>query len=78
MVRFFLDENVPVRLARMLQDRDQEVLTVRGSLMRDTSDDALLVYAVEHDYIFVTRNKDDFVLLHGAWVRWSSRWGVSE
>jgi predicted nuclease of predicted toxin-antitoxin system len=78
MVRFFLDENVPVRLARMLQDRDQEVLTVRGSLMRDTSDDALLVYAVEHDYIFVTRNKDDFVLLHGAWVRWSSRWGISE
>jgi hypothetical protein len=78
MARFFLDENVPVRLARMLQDRDQEVLTVRGSLMRGNSDDALLVYAVEHDYIFVTRNKDDFVLLHGAWVRWSWRWGVSE
>jgi predicted nuclease of predicted toxin-antitoxin system len=57
MARFFLDENVPVRLARMLQDRDQEVLTVRGSLMHGNSDDALLVYAVEHDYIFVTRNK---------------------
>lgn len=77
MASFLLDENVPVRLVRMLQDRDQNAQSVRGLALLNSTDDALLLYAVEHNHIFVTRNKDDFVLLHSAWVRWSHRWGIS-
>ncbi|MDQ6603892.1 MAG: DUF5615 family PIN-like protein [Chloroflexota bacterium] len=39
-------------------------------------DDAQLFAAAEDDRVLVTKNGDDFALLHRAWQRWSVAWGV--
>lgn len=35
-----------------------------------------LAEAAEAGRILITHNRNDFILLHRAWHRWSRRWGV--
>jgi hypothetical protein len=53
-------------------------LTITGDLgLGRATDDAQLLVAAEHGLILLTYNHKDFVLLHDAWRRWSTAWGVS-
>lgn len=40
-------------------------------------DDALVLYAAQQGRVFLTHNLKDFRLLHDAWHRWSTAWGVA-
>lgn len=40
-------------------------------------DDGQLLSSAERGLILVTRDEDDYSLLHSAWRRWASAWNVS-
>ncbi len=44
--------------------------------MKYEPDDAQLFAAAGDNRVLVTKNGDDFALLHRAWQRWSVAWGV--
>ncbi len=45
--------------------------------MKYAPDDAQLFVAAQDNRVLVTKNGDDFALLHRAWQRWSAAWGVN-
>lgn len=77
MARFYLDQNVSVVTTRSLQVRGHDVLTARDEQSQRAKDDQHLLIAAEQDRILVSHDVADFVLLHGAWLRWSAAWNVA-
>ncbi|MFZ1752355.1 MAG: DUF5615 family PIN-like protein [Caldilineaceae bacterium] len=61
-IRFYLDENVPVVVARQLQARQIEAVTARGLGMLSVSDATHLSKAKEMDCVLCT-NDSDFLRL---------------
>jgi hypothetical protein len=72
----YLDEDIPWGTVGELIQRGYEATYARSVLPSGTPDDDHIRYAAEHGYIVVTRNHDDFVLLHHAWRSWSRMWQV--
>jgi len=62
-VRFFLDHDVPVDVARVLRQEGHEVLELREALPTDSTDIEVLKYAGENGMFLVTCNRDDFLAL---------------
>ncbi|MGB8355446.1 MAG: DUF5615 family PIN-like protein [Chthoniobacteraceae bacterium] len=62
-MRFFLDHDVPVDVARVLQREGHEVIELREVLPITAVDHDVLRYAHEHGFFVVTCNRDDFLAL---------------
>ena len=77
MADFYLDHNVALDTASFLQARGHGAFTARGMRLEAATDDEHLLTASHRGWILVTHNRDDFVLLHEAWLRWSGAWGVT-
>ncbi len=60
---FLFDDDVPDDLSHLLNHIGHRVIFLRAVLARDTPDAAVLAYAVEHGFILVTCNRDDFIAL---------------
>ncbi len=60
-MRFFLDHDVPVDVARVLRREGHEVSELREVLPVTASDLDALRYASEHGLVVVTCNRDDFI-----------------
>jgi predicted nuclease of predicted toxin-antitoxin system len=60
-VTFFLDHDVPDEAARLLRNLNHEVVLLREVLPQTTSDPEVFAYAIEHDYLLLTCNRDDFL-----------------
>jgi hypothetical protein len=73
MAAFYLDEDVPEELALLLVALNHQATTVRAARRKGLPDYAQLWHAAVHDWIVVTLNRKDYLLLHGAW----QHWGVS-
>jgi predicted nuclease of predicted toxin-antitoxin system len=58
-VRFFLDHDVPVEVARVLRHEGYQVTELREVLAVRASDVEVLNYAREHGLMLVTCNRDD-------------------
>ena len=54
-----------------------DIRTARELRTEDAGDEEHLTLAYENNWIFVTHNIKDFMLLHNAWRRWSALWGVN-
>ena len=78
MAHFYLDENIPIQVARELPHWGHHGITVRDQGLLRAGDDEHLLLAAQRGWIFVTRNRDDFILLHNAWQRWTRAWQVQE
>jgi hypothetical protein len=77
MADFYLDHNVAVELGHLLRGLGHTVRTADELGLAAAKDDEHLLLASERAWIFVTNNKRDFTLLHGAWKRWATAWGVT-
>ena len=65
-MRFFLDHDVPVEVARVLRRQGHEVTELREVLPATAVDLDALKYASEHGHFLVTCNRDDFLALVAA------------
>lgn len=59
-VELYLDEDIDIRIAKMIRARDYRVTTAREASNLGFSDDEQLQYAVEKMLTLVTHNRDDF------------------
>jgi predicted nuclease of predicted toxin-antitoxin system len=62
-IRLYLDEDVNVLVADLLNARGFDVLTVRDAGQLQSSDEEQLAYAVEQQRALVTHNSSDFEYL---------------
>lgn len=77
MAAFYLDSDVSQEVARFLQDAGHEASTARSIGLGTATDDEQLMRAAEEGWILVTHNREDYKLLHGAWLRWSRAWQIT-
>lgn len=77
MAVLYLDHNVAAELGDILRSLGHSVRTADELGLAAATDDEHLLLSSEQGWTFVTNNKKDFSLLHGAWKRWSAAWGVA-
>jgi predicted nuclease of predicted toxin-antitoxin system len=65
-VKFLLDEDVAVEMARCLQSAGHEVSLVADALGKRTDDVEVWRYAARTDTVVVTCNRQDFLELAGT------------
>jgi hypothetical protein len=73
----YLDHNVSHGLVPLLLVSGHHTLTSRDISSERLPDDAQLLFAVRARRILVTHNRDDFRMLHDAWVSWPAAFGVA-
>jgi len=66
--RFYIDEDVPVGLARSLEKRGIDVLTTQDAENIGKTDREQLEYANEQNRVFLTHNIRDFAILHKKYI----------
>jgi hypothetical protein len=66
MAVFYLDEDTPEALATPLIRLGHVVVTTTSVGRKGTKDYEQLWFAAQHQWIFVTLNRADYTLLHGA------------
>lgn len=76
MAAFYLDEDVPEDLARLLTARGHFATTTRIEGRKGVPDERQLWYAAERGWTVVTMNRRDYRLLHRAWLLWTHEWNV--
>ena len=59
-MKFLFDHDVPDDMAYGLTALGHEVFKLRELLHPQTSDEDVLRFAGEHDYVLITCNRDDF------------------
>jgi predicted nuclease of predicted toxin-antitoxin system len=62
-VKFLLDQDVPDRIADVLQASGHEAVRLRKVLARDASDSEVLRHAYASHAVLITCNRDDFLKL---------------
>lgn len=78
--RFHLDQDVTREVARWLNAHygDAECAKAATELgLHRAHDGHHLLVAAQAGRIFVTHNREDFIAMHDAWLRWSSAWSVT-
>ncbi len=78
MAHFYLDNDVSVRLARLLRADAHLVTLAKDQHATRAHDEQQLLTALDLTAILVTHNYRDFVLLHRAWHLWAARWNIYE
>jgi predicted nuclease of predicted toxin-antitoxin system len=70
MPDFFLDHNTKQRIGRELIAQGHTAVTAISQQHDRATDPEILLTAVEQGRIIVTYNREDFRMLHDAWLRW--------
>jgi predicted nuclease of predicted toxin-antitoxin system len=65
-VNFFLDHDVPERVAEVLRREGHSVITLHQALPRDSLDPEVWRYAQDQHMVLVTCNRQDFLSLAGS------------
>ena len=68
MAKLYLDECVPVSLARLLTQHGHDVTTAMQLGLRQRNDPFHFKYASTQERILITTNQSDFRLLHRFWI----------
>jgi hypothetical protein len=77
MAHFYLDEDPPLAMAVLLNALGHDVLTTQVAGNKGRHDPRQIAFAVQQERILITSNREDFEMLHEAWIVWSSLWGSS-
>ncbi|TAK20103.1 MAG: hypothetical protein EPO26_18560 [Chloroflexota bacterium] len=77
MADLYLDSDVSVRVAPLLRAAGHDAVTAAEQGRRRATDDEQLLAATQQGRTVVSHNRKDFVLLHDAWRRWSSAYGLA-
>ena len=78
MAGIYTDNDVPLRVAPLLRARGHDVTTTRDLGRTAARDDDQLLLAAQRGWTLVTHNRRDYELLHDAWRRWFSAFGIVE
>ncbi|MGI8855474.1 MAG: DUF5615 family PIN-like protein [Thermomicrobiales bacterium] len=70
MPTFYLDENVSLKIVPFVEAAGYAVVTYLDEGLKGERDDVHLFTARRNDWILVTYNGSDFILLHDALHRW--------
>lgn len=62
-MKFLLDEDLPPKIAEIARNLGLEVVSVHEIEHRGYPDDKQLRFAAQEERVFVTRNRNDFLLL---------------
>jgi uncharacterized protein DUF5615 len=76
VAKFSIDANIPASFAGFLQASGHDVMTARQLGLTDAPDDKHLLMAAMAGRILITHDEEDFILLQGAWLRWTYAWGI--
>ena len=76
MAAFYLDNDVDIALASLLEASGHNATTARDQHLQRAPDAEHLLLAAQSEWIFVTRNANHFRVLHEAWRLWTAAWGV--
>ncbi len=69
-MRIYLDDDLDSNaLIGFLRQMRHEVISPRAVGTRGVADEEHLRYAAEHGLVLLTANAEDFVDLHGEWIR---------
>ncbi len=77
MADFHIDNDIPPALAQELMSLGHTAVTARDLGLSAAGDEVHLFTAAQSSRILVTHNKDDFVLLHAAWIYWTGQWQMA-
>jgi hypothetical protein len=73
---FYVDHMVARRIVWLLRALGYLAVTT-AELGRDRAKDPdQLLYAAQRNWIVLTHNRNDFEMLHEAWIRWSEAWNI--
>ena len=76
MARFYLDEDVSVPIADILQAAGHQAVAAIQMGWDGLKDPDQLLNAARRNWIVVTHNRRDFEMLHRAGLLWSTEWAV--
>jgi hypothetical protein len=76
MADFHIDHDVALDVTRLIRTYGHTAVTARDLGLTRAKDYTHLLVAARAGRILVTRNWEDFKLLHFAWLEWSFAWGV--
>lgn len=77
MASFYTDHNVALQVALLLRQAGHTAVTARDLGLERAGDDVHLLMAAQHGWMLVTHNRQHFILLHDAWLRWFHAFEVS-
>jgi hypothetical protein len=76
VTNLYLDNDVSLALASLLEAAGHTVVTARGLGLAAATDDTHFLSAVRNAHLLVTHNRRDFILLHDAWRSWPTAFGL--
>jgi Domain of unknown function (DUF5615) len=77
LARLYFDHNVSRNVAPGLWSAGHTVRVTRGPVAAQLSDDAHLLNAVQDGRTLVTHDRNDFSLLHDAWLTWPATFDMA-
>ena len=77
MANLYTDQNVSAQIVPLLQARGHQIVAARQLGLERAGDERHLLTAARNDWILITNDRDDFRLLHDAWLLWSADWQVA-
>lgn len=77
MAAFYFDQNVSSGIAVLLRAEGHQLTTAYEIGLDRAGDDEHFLLAAQRNWTLVTTNGKDFRLLHDAWRRWLSTYGVT-
>lgn len=76
-IRLYLDEDIPIQLARALRQRGVDILTTQEAEMGESTDEQQVGFAAEQQRTILTHNKQHFIKIHHAIIeKGMEHWGI--
>ena len=76
-VQLYLDEDVPIQIAKALRQRGVDMLTTHEAGMAESADEQQVAFAAEKHRAILTHNKRDFVVIHRTYLQeGKEHWGI--
>jgi uncharacterized protein with PIN domain len=70
VARLYLDSDVSRWLALPLRATGHDAITAHAVGLRNAADEEQLLFAAQEARVLLTHNRDDFAMLHRAWLAW--------
>lgn len=67
-IDLYLDEDVPVVIAQIVNARGYSVVTARDAGLLGLTDEEQLQYAFARKFVLLTHNREVFLRLHDEWL----------
>lgn len=76
MATFYADENISSQLNDALRALGHTVFATFEEGRSGATDGSQLLFAAEREWIILTHNRADFILLQDAWHLWAHAWRI--